>query len=206
MTSLQRLELRHQRPQLTGQRLSGYAAVYNQPTLLGSHYEQIAPGAFDRALRAHDTDVRALLNHNPDLLLGRQSSGTLRLTSDRVGLRFEVDLPDTGAGRDARQLVARGDLTGASFAFIPGIDEVTRRRDGKQLRTHTMVASLRDISIVTYPAYSAATVNLRDGTPLDARLRELRARFEAKRPKRPRTSTAARSAAIKARHAATIKR
>lgn len=149
------------RAELDGNRLVGHASVFGQLALIAGAYESIAPEAFDRALDSPETDVRALVNHNPTMVLGRQSAGTLRLSTDKEGLRFEIELPDTSYARDLKELVARGDVTGASFGFIPGEDSVSRAPDGKQIRTHTSVARLLDVSPVTWPAYEGATVALR---------------------------------------------
>lgn len=144
---------------VTGNTLSGHAAVYGQTAQIRGGYEALAPGVFDEALK-HD-DVAALVNHDPSLLLGRTSSGTLRLAADDAGLAFEVDLPDTGYGRDVRELVGRRDMAGMSFGFIPGTDTLGHAPDGKQLRTHTSIKQLLDVSVVTYPAYDGTDVTLR---------------------------------------------
>lgn len=140
-------------------RLAGYAALYNRETVIGNLFrEVIAPGAFRSALQRGD-DVRALFNHDPNVILGRSSSGTLRLFEDESGLRYEVDLPDTQAGRDLWTLVERGDITQSSFAFsVPegGQDW----RDGGDLRVITDVR-LFDVSPVTYPAYNETSVSVR---------------------------------------------
>lgn len=149
------------RAELEGNRLVGHAAVFGQMARLAGSYERLAPTAFDRALADDTTDVRALMNHDPNLVLGRQSAKTLRLSTDSEGLRFEVDLPDTSYARDLRELVARGDMTGASFAFIPGEDQMSTAPDGRQLRTHLSVERLIDVSPVTFPAYDGASVMLR---------------------------------------------
>lgn len=149
------------RSQLDGNTLRGHASVFGQIAKLPGHWEQVAPTAFDSVLDRTDTDARALINHDPAMLLGRQSAGTLRLKVDGDGLAFEVDLPDTTYARDLRELVSRGDLTGASFGFIPGDDEWSTAPDGAQLRTHTSVRDLIDVSPVTFPAYDGAGVSLR---------------------------------------------
>lgn len=123
------------------------------------HYERIARSAFDESLKT--SDVVFTFNHDKNLVLGRQSSGSLRLGTDDDGLRFEVDLPDTSAGRDVHALVARSDLRGCSFAFIPGEDSWGVAPDGRQVRTHTSVRALIDASVVTHPAYTGTTVALR---------------------------------------------
>lgn len=149
------------RAEVTGNTLRGHAALFGPMAKLPQHYERMAPGVFDKVLKDEGTDVRALINHNPTLLLGRQSAGTLRLHADDRGLAFEVDLPDTSYARDLRELVARGDLTGASFGFVPGEDTWERAPDGRQIRTHTSIAQLVDVSPVTYPAYEDTAVALR---------------------------------------------
>lgn len=163
MTTLTRFNV-ELRAQITGQKLRGHAAVFGQVADVGRHYEQLERGAFDDVLRNPDTDVRALINHDANLLLGRQSSGTLRVSTDSEGLDFEVDLPNTTYANDLREVMARGDLNGASFAFMPDEDRWDRAPDGKQLRTHTSVSRLIDVSPVTFPAYEGAGVALRSMT------------------------------------------
>lgn len=169
------------RAEVSGGKLVGHASVFDQAADLGSHFEAIAPTAFKRVLDDPQTDVRALWNHNPDHLLGRQASGTLRLGTDSEGLEFEVDLPDTSLGRDIRTLAERGDITGASFAFMPDEDDWSTR-DGRRLRTHTSVGRLLDVSPVTWPAYEGAGVALRSfptGRPVSVRARLIAARHRA---------------------------
>lgn len=146
--------------EVAGNKLAGYAAVYDQATQIRGGWESIAAGAFDASLARGD-DVVALRDHDPALLLGRTSSGTLRLSADDKGLTFEVDLPDTAYARDVRELVGRGDLAGASFGFLPGEDEIRVAGDGRQLRTHTSVKRLLDVSVVALPAYEGTSVALR---------------------------------------------
>lgn len=150
------------RAEVSGDTLRGHAAVFGQMARLPGHYEQLAPTAFRSALADPDTDVRALFNHDPNLLLGRQRAGTLKVGTDSQGLEFEIPkLPNTTAGRDVREMVDRGDVTGASFGFIPGEDDWDRAPDGLQRRTHTSVRVLVDVSPVTFPAYSGASTQLR---------------------------------------------
>lgn len=145
--------------------IAGYAAVFNQETIIGGgswgFREQIHPDAFDEAVKTDD--VRALFNHDPNYLLGRTENGTLRLRVDKKGLRYEVDLPDTAQARDVKTLIARGDVSGSSFGFTVEADEWDERevKQGKlPLRTITK-ASLYDVSPVTYPAYPQTSVSAR---------------------------------------------
>jgi uncharacterized protein len=137
-----------------GRTVVGYAAVYGALSEdLGGFRERIAPGAFAGVLGA---DVRALLNHDANEVLGRTKSGTLRLADDLRGLRFELDLPDSPLGENVRSAVKRGDLDGASFRFVVG-DEQWK----DDIRTVTAVKELQDITLATYPAYPAASIELR---------------------------------------------
>ncbi len=145
------------RGEMSGGTLRGYAAVFGQYADLGDILEDIAPTAFDVALPT--SDARALYNHDPNYLLGRMSAGTARVSVDAGGLAYEVDLPDTQYAADLAKLVQRGDITGSSFAFMPG--QIERSMVGKRrLVTHTSVADLLDVSPVTYPAYEQTSGSL----------------------------------------------
>jgi HK97 family phage prohead protease len=148
--------------------ISGYAAVYHrednpgtQYELMPNYYERIQPGAFTRALNEGD-DVRALFNHDASAVLGRSKSGTLRLSADKVGLKYEVDLPNTQLARDLAESVDRGDISGSSFAFsvTPEGQKIERDKNGTTYR-NILETRLYDVSVVTYPAYEAATSGLR---------------------------------------------
>ncbi|MDP8928666.1 MAG: HK97 family phage prohead protease [Actinomycetota bacterium] len=145
------LELRANGP---GKTLVGYAAVFNRLSAnLGGFVEQVAPGAFTKTIQ--EADVRHLLNHDSNVVLGRNRAGTLRLAEDTTGLHYEVDLPATQAARDLAESVERGDITGSSFAFrVVGDDgaEWSLTDDEFPLRTLRQV-QLYDTSTVTYPAY-----------------------------------------------------
>lgn len=170
------------RAEMDGRTLHGHAAVFGLDTKVEhGMWERIAPTAFTDALEASDADVRALINHDANLLLGRQSSGTLRAKVDDEGLAFEVDLPDTSYANDLKALVERGDLDGASFAAIPGEYSWDKASDGVTRRTHTAFARLLDVSAVTYPAYRTASVALRSEalSGSSARSRLIRARHGA---------------------------
>lgn len=148
------------RSRVDGNRLVGHAAVFDVHAEMPGHWETMARGAFDDVL-ASDPDVKALFNHNPSLILGATRSKTLRLEVDDVGLAFELDLPDTTYAQDLRALVEREDVRGCSFGFIPGADAWSRAPDGGQLRTHTSIKDLLDVSLVSYPAYDGTDVALR---------------------------------------------
>lgn len=139
-------------------RIVGHAAIFNSLSQdLGGFRERIVPGAFAEAIRTDD--VRALLNHDPNILLGRNRSGTLRMHEDSRGLAVEIDLPDTSFARDLLTLIERGDVSQMSFAFSvrPGGQEWAKDDNGTPIRTLKNVR-LFDVSPVTFPAYTATDV------------------------------------------------
>jgi uncharacterized protein len=152
-------------------RIGGYAAKFNVLSEdLGGFREKIAPGAF-RDVLAAGPDCRALFNHDSNMLLGRTTSKTLTLREDDTGLRYDVDMPDTGAGRDVLVLCERGDLSQSSFGFIVDKADGSERwydESGKEtrkwggvLRVIHKVSDLFDVSAVVFPAYTDATVEAR---------------------------------------------
>jgi uncharacterized protein len=139
--------------------LRGHAAVFDtlsQP-IMGMFRERILPGAFDGVLQ---DDVRALFNHDPNIVLGRTKSGTLKIGIDERGLTYEVDLPNTQQARDLWESVKRGDISQSSFAFSVEKDE-WRHEKGEEIREVQKVAKLMDVSPVAFPAYTEADVDVR---------------------------------------------
>lgn len=139
-------------------RLSGYAAVFNDPSVPLPFSERIAPGAFRKTL-SETPDVRLLINHE-GLPLARTKNSTLALSEDEVGLRFDAELPDTSEARDLYTLIQRGDVDQMSFAF-----RVIRQKwnSDRTERTLTEVSLADgDVSVVTYPAYPTTTVEARE--------------------------------------------
>lgn len=139
--------------------LEGYAAVFNSETDLGHFREVIKPGAFDDVM---DNDVRALINHDPNLVLGRTKNGTLELSQDERGLKYRVKLGGQQYAKDFYESVKRGDISQSSFAFT--IDKQSWNEE-RTVRSVDKVRQLLDVSPVTYPAYAAATVQARDLQP-----------------------------------------
>jgi HK97 family phage prohead protease len=138
--------------------ISGYAAVFNVAADIGGFFrEQVAPGAFAKAIKGGD--VRALFDHRSGAVLGRTKSGTLRMKEDERGLAVEIDLPDTQVARDLVASMERGDIDGMSFGF-----NVTRQvwdeTTDPPLRTIQEV-ELHEVSVVTFPAYEETEAALR---------------------------------------------
>lgn len=146
--------------------LIGYAAVFYRADDPGTEFEmwpgaveRIMPGAYDSALSRPD-DVRALFNHDTDHVLGRTSAGTLRLSVDAVGLRYEIDMPETQFARDLAASIERGDISGSSFSFRDlkrtWIDDTSTPLEIREVHD----VELFDVGPVTFPAYDAASVSV----------------------------------------------
>lgn len=143
-----------------GGKIGGHFAVFNTWADIGGMFrEQIAPGAFAETIQRDD--IRALMNHSPDLVLGRsiRGRGTLALREDEVGLGGEIDPPATSYAEDLKVVMMRGDVDQASFGFMV-IDQATDVRDGVLHRTLERV-QLLDVSVVTYPAYASTKLAVR---------------------------------------------
>lgn len=160
--------------------ISGYAAVFNQRSIdLGGFVEEIASGAFINL----DDDIRALWNHNADAPLGRTTAGTLRVWQDDVGLRFELQPPDTQAGRDLVTSMRRGDINQMSFGFRTERDNWETTASG-ELRT-LLAVRLREVSPVTFPAYPQTTAQVRSMRP-DADIPSIVAEIRSNSPANPK--------------------
>jgi len=136
----------------------GYGVVYGKRSRdLGGFVEEVRYGSAAKTVQ--EADVRALVNHDPSMLLGRTGAGTLRLEDREAGLFYSIDLPDTTLGRDTAKLLERGDYPGSSFGFRALGDEWTETEDGRPLRILTEFA-LRDVGPVAFPAYDDSTTGL----------------------------------------------
>lgn len=144
-----------------GRHIVGYAALFNSRSVdLGGFVEVIQPGAFRNAL-SEKQDVRALIDHNPSSIIGRSTSGTLKLSEDDRGLRVDIDVPGTSYGRDLVESMKRGDVTQMSFAFsVRGGGHSWDDSQTPTLRTLKDL-NLYDVSVVTFPAYPATEAAVR---------------------------------------------
>jgi hypothetical protein len=143
-------------------KLVGHAAVFNQLSEdLGGFREQVLPGTFAEAIEKDD--VRALWNHNPDHVLGRNLAKTLMLAEDARGLAMEIVTPDTQVARDLLVSIERGDVSQMSFSFSvrPGGQDWAQDDEGRVIRTLKRVR-LYDVAPVTYPAYPQTDIAVRE--------------------------------------------
>ena len=140
--------------------LEGYFARFNENyEVWKGATESIAPGAFTNSV---NQDVRALFNHNDDLILGRTSNGTLELKQDDKGLwgKIKINKKDSDA-MNAYERIARGDITGCSFGFGIKSQEETISDDGSIHWTLTEIDPLVEVSPCTFPAYQATSISSR---------------------------------------------
>ena len=147
-----------------GRTIVGYAAKFERwsEPIMGWFKEQIARDAFSEC---DVTDVIMCFNHNIDSILARTTSGTLTLSTDDEGLRFEFEAPATTMGNDMLELVRRGDISKCSFKFTVEEDEwrYADKENGLEYdeRTIRRIGKLYDVSLVVYPAYSDTEAGVR---------------------------------------------
>ena len=154
--------------------IEGYFAVFGRETeLWPGAYEEIAPGAFDETL---NNDIRALINHDTTLVLGRNKAGTLELKADSYGLwgRVKINPNDTDAV-NLYERVKRGDVDQCSFGFNITSEETDWRDDGTVKWTITGI-DLHEISVCTFPAYEETGVQARKAEVEQHRQRLLEAK------------------------------
>jgi HK97 family phage prohead protease len=141
--------------------INGHAAVFDKYSDdLGGFIERVRPTAFTKTIK--ESDVRALYNHDDNMVLGRSSTGTLRLSIDDSGLYYEIDPPNTTYARDLMAVMERGDVDRSSFAFINIQDDWSMSERDYPTRD-LLEVKLIDVSPVTYPAYPDADSGLVTG-------------------------------------------
>lgn len=167
-------------------KIIGYAAVFDSFSEdLGGFKEIIRKGAFQDSLTTDD--IRALWNHNPDYVLGRNRSGTLRLLEDDKGLKIEIDPPNTQWAKDLMESIGRGDVDQMSFGFITVQD---RWHNENNINTRELLkVKLFDVSPVTFPAYPQTEVGVRTAQDVyKSYLASIQANKELKRRNQARVS------------------
>lgn len=147
----------------------GHAALFGRRySVYDMWLEEFAPGAFAKTIQ--EADVRALINHDPNMVLARSKSGTLRLSEDKRGLVVEADMAPTTYAQDLAVTMGRGDVNQMSHAFR-AITEVWDESGKIPVRTVTQ-AQLFDVSVVTYPMNEGTEASLR-AVQFDSMLRTL---------------------------------
>lgn len=138
--------------------IAGYAIVWDTPSTNLPFTEVIKAGALDGV---DLSSVLALYNHDFANVLGRVDAGTLKLAVDDHGLHFVLDIPDTTLGHDVYTNIKNGNLKGVSFRFtIANGGEVWKQINGQPTRVISKIATMREISLVSVPAYDDTSVEV----------------------------------------------
>lgn len=146
--------------------ISGYAVKWEMKSHAMGYFkrfkEQFKKGAFTESMT--NDDQLALWSHDTSKVLGRTKNGTLRLFEDDIGLRFELDLPNSTLGNDAYETIKRGDVDGVSFGFQMQKQEWDEN-DIDNITRSILKAKLLEISPVAFPAYPDSQVSARSHDP-----------------------------------------
>lgn len=139
--------------------IEGYFAVFNSDYHIAPGMtESVAPGAFTNSLSG---DIRALINHDTTLVLGRTSAHTFELMEDAHGLWGRINInPNDSDAMNLYERVKRGDVSGCSFGFFPVSEETEIRDDGSVHWTITDV-DLYECSACSFPAYQETNITAR---------------------------------------------
>ncbi len=142
--------------------LRGHAAVFDIETKISSFFsdfiEVVKPGAFTETIGKDD--IRALFNHDPNFVLGRNRSSTLSLSEDSKGLAVEITPPESAQSAHLIENIRRGDISQMSFGFQTLDDRWSGKKDGVPVRELVRV-KLFDVSPVTFPAYTETDISVR---------------------------------------------
>lgn len=149
-----------------GHEIEGRAIVYGQRTNLGWYDEIIADGALkDTDLR----DVRLLVNHNTNMIpLARSrnnnANSTMQLSvveGEGMDIRADLDYENNAEAKSLYSAIERGDISGMSFMFVVDSDSWDDLESEHPTRTITGIKRVLEVSAVTFPAYSATSINAR---------------------------------------------
>lgn len=145
-------------------KVEGYALVFNSESEDLGFFETISPEAINEET-IRKSDVMCLLDHSKErgiLARSRYGKGSLKLSIDEKGLKYEFDAPRTSLGDELLEMLRRGDINQSSFAFtVASGGDKWEKKDGKYYRTITKIERLYDVSPVYQPAYSSTTVGCR---------------------------------------------
>lgn len=164
-----------------GLRIEGYFAVFNSNYDIGPGMsESIAPGAFKNTLA---DDIRALVNHDTTLVLGRTSAHTLELREDERGLwgRISINPKDTDA-MNLYERVKRGDVSQCSIGFNI-VREDTEISEDESVHWTIQEVRLYEVTCCTFPAYKETNISAREAQRdefLKRRLESWRTKMKAR--------------------------
>lgn len=156
-------------PTVDETKIQGLAGVYYDGTpategrIAGWIIERIMPGAFDSFLKS-SAECFGLFDHNPNVILGRRSKGTLELTASAAGLEYSIpyDAEDSDH-RNLRAKIRRGDVDGSSFTFLvdPDAQRWSYTPSGDTVREIFNFVAINDVGPTAMPVYSASNAEMR---------------------------------------------
>ena len=162
--------------------IEGYAIKWNELSApLGRWYkfrEKFQEGAFNDYLSS-GLDTKFLVDHDIGKVMGRSKKGTLVLTSDTLGLRYSIEIPDTTLGKDAHEDVRVGNKEHISIGFQSTKDDWNEADEANIIRT-VVKANLPEISLTAWPAYESSTASTRSVEDVYKEYREARELSESK--------------------------
>ena len=148
-------------PSDAGNEIIGHAAVFDSwSETLGGFFpfkEKVRKGAFINSII--NDDIRALFNHDPNYVLGRNKVDTLTLEEDDIGLKVRILPPDTSWAKDLVTSIKRGDISQMSIGFM--VEEDKWSTDSGIDTRELIKVKLFDVSTVTFPAYTQTNVGVR---------------------------------------------
>ena len=150
--------------------IEGYFAVFNSNyEIMSGMSESVAPGAFKNTLA---DDIRALVNHDTTLVLGRTSAHTLELREDEHGLWGRIVInPNDSDAVNLYERVKRGDVSQCSFGFDI-LSEQTEFSDNGDVHWTIKEVKLYEVSCVTFPAYEQTNIDARSAEKAEMQKRK----------------------------------
>jgi HK97 family phage prohead protease len=156
--------------------IGGYVTKFNtRSVVIWDFVEYVAKGAFRNSLK--NNVIKSLWNHDSNMVIGSTKNSSLRLWEDEIGLKFELDLPNTSWGKDAYETVRTGLVDGVSFGFYVKEDEWEYLADEGLYKRTLLDVDLFEISPTPFPAYQDSQVSSRS-------LDEFKAQQEAEQRER----------------------
>jgi HK97 family phage prohead protease len=155
-------------------KIEGYFSVFGSNYDMGCGMsESIDPHAFDNAL---GDDIRALINHDDTLVLGRTQAGTLKLHVDEHGLFGSIDInPNDTDAMNLYARVKRGDVSQCSFGFQILDEDTEARDDGETVHWTIKRVKLFEVSPCTFPAYENTAIDARKKDKAEIEKRQMQA-------------------------------
>jgi HK97 family phage prohead protease len=151
--------------------ITGYGILFESESVDMGYIEIIERGAITQE-QLDSSDIFFFFNHNEDEVLARSTNGvgSLKLTVDNIGVKYEFDAPNTQRGDELLEHIKRGEIWGASFGFwLPsdGSCERIEKRDGQLYRIITNIPNIFELSCVFCPAYPDTTCTNRSKESLE---------------------------------------